>query len=130
MIAVWEEPRDDGEGPLSGTRVLDLTSVLMGPSATQILGDLGADVIKVESAQGDSVRWVGPYRHAGMGPLFLQANRNNRSVVLDLKSAAGRAALLDLAAGADVLVTNVRCAGMQRLRLAEADVRAVNPAII
>ncbi len=130
MIAVWEEPRDDGAGPLSGTRVLDLTSVLMGPSATQILGDLGADVIKVESAQGDSVRWVGPYRHAGMGPLFLQANRNKRSVVLDLKSAAGRAALLDLAAGADVLVTNVRCAGMQRLRLAEADVRAVNPAII
>jgi crotonobetainyl-CoA:carnitine CoA-transferase CaiB-like acyl-CoA transferase len=130
VIATWDEPRAVAAGPLGGIRVLDLTSVLMGPSATQILGDLGADVIKVESMQGDTVRWVGPYRHAGMGPLFLQANRNKRGVVLDLKSEPGRSALLTLAAGADVLVTNVRPAGMQRLRLAYDDVRAVSPAII
>ena len=130
MIATWDEPRAVAAGPLGGIRVLDLTAVLMGPSATQIFGDLGADVIKVESGQGDSVRWVGPYRHAGMGPLFLQANRNKRSVVLDLKSDGGRNALLTLAAQADILVTNVRTAGMQRLRLAYEDVCAVNPAII
>ena len=102
----------------------------MGPSATQILGDLGCDVIKIEPPQGDSMRWVGPARHDGMGPLFLQANRNKRSVVLDLKSPAGKAALLDLAAGADVLVSNVRPAGMDRLGLGYAQLSAVNPAII
>jgi crotonobetainyl-CoA:carnitine CoA-transferase CaiB-like acyl-CoA transferase len=110
--------------------VLDLTAVLMGPSATQLLGDLGADVIKVEPAQGDSMRWVGPSRHDSMGPLFLQANRNKRSVALDLKSPAGRDALLALAVGADVFVSNVRPAGMERLGLAYAALRAVKPDII
>jgi crotonobetainyl-CoA:carnitine CoA-transferase CaiB-like acyl-CoA transferase len=130
VIATWDEPRALQAGPLGGVRVLDLTAVLMGPSATQIFGDLGADVIKVETAQGDSVRWVGPFRHAGMGPLFLQANRNKRSVVLDLKLPAGRAALLALAADADVMITNVRPAGMQRLGLSYDAVREVNAAII
>jgi crotonobetainyl-CoA:carnitine CoA-transferase CaiB-like acyl-CoA transferase len=130
MIAVWQEPRETASGPLAGVRVLDLTSVVMGPSATQILGDLGCDIIKIEPPQGDSMRWVGPARHDGMGPLFLQANRNKRSVVLDLKSAAGKAALLDLAAGADVLVSNVRPAGMDRLGLGYEQLSAVNPAII
>jgi len=130
MPPAWEEPRAAAGGPLCGVRVLDLTAVLMGPSATQIMGDLGADVIKVESAQGDVMRWVGPYRHAGMGPLYLQANRNKRSVVLDLKSAPGRAALLALAADADVFITNVRTQGMQRLGLGVEALAAVNPAII
>jgi crotonobetainyl-CoA:carnitine CoA-transferase CaiB-like acyl-CoA transferase len=115
---------------LSGVRVLDLTAVIMGPSATQILGDLGADVIKVEPRQGDSMRGIGKSRHAGMGPLYLQANRNKRSIVLDLKSAEGRDALLALAKDADVLVSTVRPAGMERLGLGYADIQAVNRGII
>jgi crotonobetainyl-CoA:carnitine CoA-transferase CaiB-like acyl-CoA transferase len=115
---------------LAGVRVLDLTTVVMGPSATQMLGDLGADVIKVESPAGDSMRWIGPWRHPGMGPLFLQANRNKRSVVLDLKTAEGKARAFALAERADVLVSNVRPQGMQRLGLDYDSVRAVNPKII
>jgi crotonobetainyl-CoA:carnitine CoA-transferase CaiB-like acyl-CoA transferase len=94
------------------------------------LGDLGANVIKIEAAGGDSLRWIGPWRHPGMGPLFLQSNRNKRSVVLDLKTAAGKAAALALAREADVLVSNVRPQGMHRLGLDYGQVAAVNPAII
>ncbi len=126
---VWEPPTG-ATGPLAGVRVLDLTTVVMGPSATQMLGDLGADVIKVESPAGDSMRWIGPWRHPGMGPLFLQANRNKRSVVLDLKTAEGKARAFALAERADVLVSNVRPQGMQRLGLDYDSVRAVNPKII
>jgi crotonobetainyl-CoA:carnitine CoA-transferase CaiB-like acyl-CoA transferase len=115
---------------LSGVRVLDLTTVVMGPSATQMLGDLGADVVKIESEGGDSMRWVGPWRHAGMGPLFLQANRNKRSVVLDLKTPAGRARALALAEKADVVVSNVRPQGLRRLGLDYDSLSAVNPSII
>ncbi len=111
-------------------RVLDLTTVVMGPAATQMLGDLGADVIKVETATGDSMRWIGPWRTPGMGPLFLQANRNKRSVVLDLKSPEGKAAALSLATSADVLVSNVRPQGLARLGLDYEAVRAANPKII
>ena len=127
---VWELARDSVTGPLRGVRVLDLTTVVMGPSATQMLGDLGADVIKVESPAGDSMRWIGPWRHAGMGPLFLQSNRNKRSVVLDLKTPDGKAAAMALAARADVLVSNVRPQGLQRLGLDYESVRAGNPRII
>jgi len=115
---------------LQGVRVLDLTTVVMGPSATQMLGDLGADVVKVESAGGDSMRWIGPWRHPGMGPLFLQANRNKRSIVLDLKTPEGKAAAMALAAKADVLVSNVRPAGLKRLGLDYEGVSAGNPSII
>jgi crotonobetainyl-CoA:carnitine CoA-transferase CaiB-like acyl-CoA transferase len=111
-------------------RVLDLTTVVMGPAATQMLGDLGADVIKIETAAGDSMRWIGPWRHPGMGPLFLQANRNKRSVVLDLKTPDGRAAALALAGKADVLVSNVRPQGLGRLGLNYEAVAAANPSII
>jgi crotonobetainyl-CoA:carnitine CoA-transferase CaiB-like acyl-CoA transferase len=102
----------------------------MGPAATQMLGDLGADVIKIETATGDSMRWIGPWRTPGMGPLFLQANRNKRSVVLDLKSAEGKAAALSLAESADVLVSNVRPQGLARLGLDYESVRKTNPKII
>ena len=118
------------DGPLHGVRILDLTTVIMGPAATQILGDLGADVVKVEQPAGDSMRNIGPFRHDGMGPMYLQSNRNKRSVVLNLKLAQDRATLLELAAGVDVVVTNVRPLAMERLGLSYAALAAVNPAVI
>jgi crotonobetainyl-CoA:carnitine CoA-transferase CaiB-like acyl-CoA transferase len=118
------------KGPLSGIRVIDLTTVVMGPSATQILGDLGADVIKVESAGGDSMRWIGPNRTEGMGPLYLQANRNKRSVMLDLKDAEDREALLSLLPEADVFVSNMRPQAMARLGLGYDAIRTVKPDIV
>ncbi|MBN8959780.1 MAG: CoA transferase [Rhizobiales bacterium] len=117
-------------GPLQGIKVVDMTTVLMGPSATQLLGDYGADVIKIESLDGDVTRQIGPTRHPGMGPVFLNANRSKRSICLDLKKDAGRAVVLRLVADADILVYNVRPQAMQRLRLGYEDVVAVNPRLI
>ena len=117
-------------GPLAGVRVLDLTSVLMGPFATQLLGDMGADVVKVESPSGDTSRGIGPMRNPGMGAGFLHVNRNKRSACIDLKNPAGREVLLELAKGADILVYNVRPAAMRRLKLGYEDLVAVNPKII
>lgn len=117
-------------GPLAGVRVLDLTTVVMGPYATQILGDLGAEVVKVEPPQGDNMRHVGPMRNPGMGHIFLNTNRNKRSVVLDLKQPAAQAAALKLAACSDVLIYNVRPQAMERLGLGYDAVRAVNPRIL
>jgi crotonobetainyl-CoA:carnitine CoA-transferase CaiB-like acyl-CoA transferase len=117
-------------GPLAGVRVIDLTTVILGPYATQILGDLGADIVKVEPPEGDNMRHAAPMRNAGMGHIFLHLNRNKRSIVLDLKQPAGREALLRLASTADVLVFNVRPQAMARLGLTYDDVRAVNERII
>ena len=127
---VWPDYENRATGPLRGVRVLDLTTVVMGPSATQILGDLGADVVKVETQAGDTMRLIGPWHHEGMGPLFLQANRNKRSVVLDLKTPEGKAAIFALANRADVLVSNVRLQGLARLGLDYENVRAGNSRII
>jgi crotonobetainyl-CoA:carnitine CoA-transferase CaiB-like acyl-CoA transferase len=117
-------------GPMKGVRVLDLTSVIMGPYATQILGDYGADVVKIEPPEGDVMRKSGPARHDGMGHFFLTTNRSKRSAVIDLKQPAGRAALLKLAETADVLVYNIRPQAMARLGLSYEELRAVNPRII
>ncbi|RLA24701.1 MAG: CoA transferase [Gammaproteobacteria bacterium] len=118
------------KGPLEGVRIIDMTTVLMGPYATQTLGDYGADVIKVESPEGDLVRTIGPLRNPGMGPIFLNANRSKRSITLDLKQDEGREALLKLCANADILVYNIRANAMKRLGLSYEVVSAVNPRII
>jgi len=117
-------------GPLAGFRILDLSSVLMGPYATQTLGDLGAEIVKVEPPEGDIVRRIGPARSAMMGAMFLTVGRSKRSVVLDLKRPSGTQALLRLAGHADVLVTNIRPAAMERLGLGYGTLAEANPGII
>jgi crotonobetainyl-CoA:carnitine CoA-transferase CaiB-like acyl-CoA transferase len=117
-------------GALDKIKVLDLTTVIMGPYCTQILGDMGADVIKVESHAGDNMRWVGPAKNPGMGHIHLHLNRNKRAIVLDLKQPKGLEACLKLAARADVLVYNVRPQSMARLGLGYEQVKKINPKII
>ena len=122
--------QSSSKGPLSGIRILDLTTVVMGPFSTQVLGDLGADIIKVESVAGDSMRMVGPMRSSLMGSIFLHLNRNKRSIVLDLKSEEGRLACLALAAESDILIFNSRPASMKRMGLSYEAVQEVNPQIV
>jgi len=110
--------------------VLDLTSVLMGPYATQILGDFGAEVTKVEAPGGDVVRQIGPARNRGMGPLFLNTNRSKKSIVLDLKHPEGLKAVMRLVEKSDILVTNVRLRAMARLGLSFDELSAINPRLI
>ena len=117
-------------GPLAGVRVVDVSSMLMAPYATQILGDMGADVVKVEAPEGDAVRGIGPMRNPGMGAIFLNLNRSKRSIVLDLKQPDAIAALAALLAKADVLVYNLRPRSMARLGLSYEAVSKVNPRII
>jgi len=117
-------------GPLAGVKIVDMTSVLMGPYATQMLGDYGADVIKIETLEGDVTRQIGPTRHPGMGPVYLNTNRSKRSLCLDLKKQAGRDAALRLIRDADVLVYNVRPQAMARLKLGYDVVSALNPRLI
>jgi crotonobetainyl-CoA:carnitine CoA-transferase CaiB-like acyl-CoA transferase len=117
-------------GPLQGIRILDLTAVVMGPYATQTLGDLGADVIKIEPPGGDNLRAVGPMRNPGMGAMSLHLNRNKRSVVLDLKQPEGRDACLRLAETCDAMIYNTRPRAMARLGLDYAAVAARNPRIV
>ncbi len=121
-------PEDNG--PLTGVRVIDLTQVLMGPFCTQLLGDFGADVIKIEPPSGDTSRGIGPMKTPGMGHDFLHINRNKRGVVLDLKHPDGLAALERLVETADVLVYNVRPQAMARLGLSYEALAAINPRLI
>lgn len=117
-------------GPLQGVKVLDLSTVIMGPLATQILGDLGADIISIENPSGNTNRSMGASSHPELSGVALNLLRNKRSVVLDLKKAAGRDAFLRIAAQCDVVVTNLRLAPLKRLRLAYEDVKAVRDDII
>lgn len=116
--------------PLAGVRVADFSQNLAGPFATQVLGDLGADVVKVEPPGGDPARRWGPPFAGGQSHLFQVANRNKRSVVLDLKTGSGRARALELAAGSDVVLQALRRGAAERLGIGPEDVRAANPAVI
>jgi len=117
-------------GPLCGLRVIDLTINVLGPVCTQILGDMGADVIKVEAPGGDQNRYNGPSRNAGMSVFFLIMNRNKRSIVLDLKSQEGHAALMKLVETADVFVHSLRAGAADRLGIGYDAIRARNPRIV
>jgi crotonobetainyl-CoA:carnitine CoA-transferase CaiB-like acyl-CoA transferase len=117
-------------GPLAGIRILDLTTVLLGPYATKFLGDLGADVIKVEAVGGEPRRNYGPARNPGMGCQFINLNRAKRAIAINLKEAAGRDAFLRLVATADAVVHNSRAQAMARLRLDYESLRAVKPDIV
>jgi len=117
-------------GPLQGIRVLDLTSVVAGPLATQMLGDMGADVIKIESPEGDAPRHTGPARSPNMAALFMGLNRGKRSLVLDLKHERAKAALWRLIASADVLVHSMRPQKMEKLGFPHQAVCAKHPRLV
>ena len=117
-------------GPLDGIRVLDLSSVIMGPFSTQILGDYGADVFSIEDPTGDTNRSMGPGSHPGLSGVSMNLLRNKRSIGLDLKQPEGRGAFLRLAATCDVVVTNLRPGPLSRLGLAYDDVSAVRADIV
>ncbi len=119
-----------GHQPLAGLRVVDMTTLAMGPLATQILGDYGADVIKVEPPAGDPFRNTLPTKSPRMGHVFLQFNRNKRSLAIDLKAPAARDVMRRLIEGADIVVSNVRPAEMAGLALDYQTVRAIKPSII
>jgi crotonobetainyl-CoA:carnitine CoA-transferase CaiB-like acyl-CoA transferase len=115
-------------GPLDGVRILDLTHVVAGPTCTQLLGDMGADVIKVESPDGDLTRSLGPRQNPGMASNYLIFNRNKRSIVLDLQHPDGHAALLRIAQTSDVFVVNRRLDVLKRLGIEYADLSTACPA--
>src|SRR5260370_42286756 len=129
--ALEPRPWETGvSGPLEGIRVIDLTAAVLGPVATQILGDLGAEVIKIEPPEGEMMRGIGPARHPGMAAYFLNVNRNKKSLVLDLKRPAAREALLRLAAASGVLVHNMRPGAAARLGIDYAPSAPSNPRIV
>jgi crotonobetainyl-CoA:carnitine CoA-transferase CaiB-like acyl-CoA transferase len=125
-VALDERPR----GPLAGIRVLDLSTMVSGPLCTQILGDLGADVIKLESPGGDTARRLGPPWKAGLSAFFVNFNRNKRSLVADLKTEAGQAVARRLALEVDVLVENFRPGVAERLGLHREQLSRENPKLV
>lgn len=116
--------------PLNGIRVLDLSTVVLGPYASQVLAEYGADVIKIETPEGDSTRRTGPSTEAGMGAIFLGVNRGKRSIVLDLKTPQGREALLKLVDTADVLMHSIRPQKLAGIGLDPETLRARNPRLV
>ena len=119
-------------GPLAGVKVIDLTAVLLGPFATQHLADMGADVIKVEPPEGDLLRASGAAmsRDKTMGPIYMAANRNKRSICLDLKKPAAVEVLRGMIRTADLFIHNSRPAAMERLGLGYVDLKKINPSIV
>ena len=122
--------RAKGTGPLAGVRVIDLTAMVMGPYCTQILADMGADVIKIEPPEGDGTRYISVGPVPGMGGIFVNVNRGKRSVVLDLRTDAGKAALRRLVGEADVFIHSMRAKAIAKLGFSYQEVAAINPAIV
>jgi crotonobetainyl-CoA:carnitine CoA-transferase CaiB-like acyl-CoA transferase len=120
----------EATGPLKGFRILDLTTVLFGPFGTQTLGDWGAEIIKVETLAGDTWRNSGQFRNRGMSGQFMAANRNKRSIAIDLKSEGGKEVLRRLIPTVDALVSNIRPAGLARLGFSYEACKALNPKIV
>jgi crotonobetainyl-CoA:carnitine CoA-transferase CaiB-like acyl-CoA transferase len=129
-LSAWEGGAPGPTQPLAGLRVLDCSRVLAGPFCTMLLADLGADVIKVEPPGGDETRAWGPPHAGGEAAFYLSINRNKRSLVLDLKTEAGRALLRRLAADADVLVENFRRGSTAAWGIDYATLRAANPGLV
>lgn len=117
-------------GPLAGIRVIDLTAMVMGPYCTQILADMGADVIKVEAPAGDNTRFISIGPEPGLGGVFVNVNRGKRSIVLDLRSDEGKQALTDLISGADVFIHSMRARAIAKLGFDYDSVAKVNPSIV
>ena len=117
-------------GALEGIKILDLTSVGFGPYACQILGDYGAEVIKIEPPEGDITRGIAPFRNNGMGHFFINANRNKKSLVLDLKTKKGKAVFFKLVEKSDVVMTSIRPAAMERLGIDFTACKQINPSLI
>ncbi len=130
MLAAVDSILDAPSGPLTGLKVLDLTVNVLGPLCTQILGDMGADVLKIEVPEGDPMRFVGPSRSDGMSVLFLNLNRNKRSIVLNLKNESARLTLLQLIESADVLVHSMRPEAARRLGIDYETIRDRFPKLI
>lgn len=132
--SIWKTSDIAATGPLAGVRILDMSSVVMGPLATLMLADMGADVIKVEnrggSHSGDMMRYAGPSPTGDLGPIFMALNRNKKAVTIDARDPVGSAQLAALLKEADVFFHNVRMAGMQRLGLDYDSVKKINPGII
>ncbi len=119
-----------GAGPLSGIRVIDLTAMVMGPYCTQMMADMGADVIKVEPPGGDGTRFISPGPVPAMSGVFVNVNRGKRSIVLDLQTDAGTHALRELVKTADVFIHSMRAKAINKLGFSYPDIAALNPGII
>src|ERR1700683_921778 len=117
-------------GPLAGVRVIDLTAMVMGPYCTQIMADMGADVIKVEPPQGDNTRYISVGPAPGMSGVFVNVNRGKRGIVLDLQPDTGTRALRALVETADVFIHSMRAKAIAKLGFRYEDVAAINPAIV
>jgi crotonobetainyl-CoA:carnitine CoA-transferase CaiB-like acyl-CoA transferase len=119
-----------GKGPLSGVRVIDLTSMVMGPYATQVMADMGADVIKIEPPSGDTNRYISVGPAPGMSGLFVNVNRGKRGIVLDLQTEPGKAALRKLITTGDVFIHSMRARAIAKLGFDYAAVSAIKPDIV
>ena len=118
------------EAPLKGIKIIDASSILMVPYCTRLLADMGAEIIKVETLSGDNTRYIGPSINKGMAAVFLNINRNKKSISVDLKSADGRLIIYKLIKKSDVFVSNIRKASLEKLKLTHTDFIKINPKII